>query len=182
VDLLLEPGERITLSGPSGCGKTLLLRAIADLDPSEGLVRLDGCRRADFTGPQWRRQVVYVPAESAWWSEHVRDHFDGPVPRLEELRLPDEIDTRRIEQLSTGEKQRLALARALAVEPKALLLDEPTSGLDPESTSAVEECLAGLCEAGLAVLWISHDPAQRRRVSRRELSMDALGVLTEGQR
>src|SRR5438094_3327582 len=63
----LSAGEALAVRGPSGAGKTLLLRAVADLDPNEGLVTLDGRERSIFAGPEWRRLVGYVPAEPGWW-------------------------------------------------------------------------------------------------------------------
>src|SRR3954471_1120042 len=67
----LSMGECIAIRGPSGAGKTLLLRAIADLDPSEGLVTLEGRDRSAIAGPEWRRLVGYVPAEPGWWADIV---------------------------------------------------------------------------------------------------------------
>ena len=63
------------MKGPSGAGKTLLLRAIADLDPNQGLVSLEGRDRSTIPGPEWRRLVGYVPAEPGWWAETVGEHF-----------------------------------------------------------------------------------------------------------
>ena len=71
----LSPGETLAVRGPSGAGKTLLLRAVADLDPNEGLVTLDGRDRSIFAGPEWRRLVGYVPAEPGWWADTVGEHF-----------------------------------------------------------------------------------------------------------
>jgi phosphate-transporting ATPase len=71
----LAMGECIAIRGPSGARKTLLLRAIADLDPNQGLVTLDGCDRSTIAAPTWRRLVGYVPAEPGWWAETVGEHF-----------------------------------------------------------------------------------------------------------
>src|ERR1700732_1983221 len=71
----LSAGEALAVRGPSGAGKTLLLRAVADLDPNEGLVTLDGRDRSTIAGPEWRRLVGYVPAEPGWWAETVGEHF-----------------------------------------------------------------------------------------------------------
>src|SRR3984893_18620501 len=71
----LSAGEAIAVRGPSGAGKTLLLRAVADLDPNEGLVTLDGRDRSTGAGPEWRRLAGYVPAEPAWWAYTVGEHF-----------------------------------------------------------------------------------------------------------
>ena len=75
ASLLLSAGECIAVLGPSGAGKTLLLRAIADLDPNEGLVCLDGRDRSTIAGPEWRRLIGYVPAEPGWWADTVGEHF-----------------------------------------------------------------------------------------------------------
>jgi putative ABC transport system ATP-binding protein len=67
----LSMGECVAIRRPSAAGKTLLLRAIADLDPSEGLVTLEGRDRSAIAGPEWRRLVGYVPAEPGWWADIV---------------------------------------------------------------------------------------------------------------
>ena len=75
ADVDLDSGQCIAVTGPSGAGKTLLLRAIADLDPAEGEVLLDGVSRDAMAAPDWRARVTYVPAEAGWWEETVRPHF-----------------------------------------------------------------------------------------------------------
>lgn len=175
----LADGECVVVQGASGSGKTLLLRAIADLDPNQGQLLLDGQSRETLSGPQWRRQVIYLPTDSGWWSERVRDHFadwSAAVPLLARLRLPPAIGERLTPGLSTGERQRLALARALALQPRVLLLDEPTSGLDPEMVAAVEDIIGERLRAGMSALWITHDPAQARRLAKRCLWVADGGV------
>src|ERR1700687_3706792 len=71
----LSAGEALAVRGPSGAGKTLLLRAVADLDPNEGLVTLNGRERSTIAGPAWRRLGGYVPADPGWWAATVRAHF-----------------------------------------------------------------------------------------------------------
>jgi ABC-type multidrug transport system ATPase subunit len=75
ASLSLSAGECTAVTGPSGAGKTSLLRAIADLDPSDGLVCLDGRDRSTIAGPEWRRLVGYVPAEPGWRADTVGEHF-----------------------------------------------------------------------------------------------------------
>ena len=131
ASLSLSAGECIAVRGPSGAGKTLLLRAIADLDPNEGLVCLDGRDRSMITGPEWRRLVGYLPAEPGWWAETVGEHFSewtAALALVRELGFPEEAKAWPIARLSTGERLRLALIRALMVWPKVLLVDEPTAG------------------------------------------------------
>lgn len=169
IDMQLPSGECISLAGPSGCGKTLLLRAIADLDPHSGEVIMDSNAQTDTSAPDWRQLVGLLPAESHWWKERVGSHFPRPADQLlTALGLPPESmewDTHRI---SSGERQRLALARLLCGGPKALLLDEPTANLDQQNIQRVESLIADYrTDTGASVLWVSHDPEQRKRVANR---------------
>jgi ABC-type iron transport system FetAB ATPase subunit len=169
VDLSLAAGELVFLSGASGSGKSLLLRAIADLDPNQGEVWLDGSARSRMPAPLWRRRVGLLPAESHWWGERVGDHFPADAEDLlDRLGFGPDVPGWSVSRLSTGERQRLALARLLIMSPQALLLDEATANLDPPNRERVE----GIIEdyrggRSAAVLWVSHDPAQRQRLSRR---------------
>lgn len=174
VDLTLSAGECVCLSGPSGAGKTLLLRAVADLDPHEGAVSLAGRAGLRFAPAEWRRQVGYLPAESQWWYERVGDHFDRvDAAAWERLGFASGTADWRPMDCSTGERQRLALLRLLAVGPRVLLLDEPTAALDATAVARVEGLLAEYRQAGAALLWVSHDPAQVRRVADRHLLIEA---------
>jgi phosphate-transporting ATPase len=171
----LEEGECLAVQGSSGSGKSLLLRAIADLDPNQGEVMLDGKSREAMPAPQWRRQVVYLPSEPGWWSDHVTDHFppwEEVILWITAMYLPVAIRDQAVQRLSTGERQRLALARALVLRPRVLLLDEPTSGLDSGATHAVEQILKECLGRGASILWVTHDPEQARRVARRCLFME----------
>jgi ABC-type iron transport system FetAB ATPase subunit len=183
VDLDIAERECIALGGPSGGGKSLLMRAIADLDPSEGEVRLDGLEREEIPAPFWRRQVVYVPAEAGWWEDRVAGHFPDPdmaAPLMRRLDLPAEALDWEVAKLSTGEKQRLALTRALLVSPKVLLLDEPTSGLDAETATKVEALLHERLAAGVLIMIVTHDGAQAERMASRRFHMEA-GTMTKIQ-
>ncbi len=172
VDLDLAAGEALALLGPSGSGKTLLLRAIADLDPNEGSVSLNGHRRESQPGPAWRRRVTYVASEPGWWEARAGAHFPDPAAAealLPALGLRVEILSRPIDELSTGERHRLALVRALVQTPEVLLLDEPTSGLDQDTTRKVEAVLRARVAGGAALLFSTHDEALARRLGDRAL-------------
>jgi UDP-glucose/iron transport system ATP-binding protein len=178
----LATGECIAVKGPSGAGKTLLLRAIADLDPNQGLVSLEGRDRSTIPAPEWRRLVGYVPAEPGWWAETVGEHFGewaAAAAVLTNLGFPEETKSWPISRLSTGERLRLALVRALIIRPKVLLLDEPTAALDAASVAAVEAVIASRIRGGLAVLWVTHDAGQARRIARRQLAVEAGRVREE---
>jgi len=172
----LPDGTCIAVRGPSGAGKTLLMRAIADLDPNEGRVSLNGEDRAAIPAPLWRRRVTYVPAEPGWWADTVGEHFDNwpnALPLIERVGLTDEARTWPVLRCSTGERLRLALARALAVRPRVLLLDEPTAALDGVTVRLVEALILELVADGMSVLWVTHDPEQARRVAQRLLHVEA---------
>ncbi|MFO1432150.1 MAG: ABC transporter ATP-binding protein [Candidatus Competibacteraceae bacterium] len=176
VSFELNDGECIAVQGPSGSGKSLLLRAIADLDPNQGEVWLNGLAREGMTGPAWRRQVIYVPAESGWWSDRVGEHFadwDRAIPLLQALFLPADARDWPVQRLSTGERQRMALVRALVLEPRVLLLDEPTSGLDSDTTAAAEQLIGERLRNGAGVLWVTHSATQARRIASRCLSVES---------
>jgi putative ABC transport system ATP-binding protein len=177
-ELDLEAGSCAAITGPSGSGKSLFLRMIADLDPNEGEVWLHDRDRAAMPAPEWRRQVTYVAAESGWWADTVIEHF--PASRRSELEsLSARLDLRAdllnapVAQLSTGEKQRLSLVRALLQTPPVLLLDEPTGPLDAESVTKVEALLAERMAGGTSVLLVTHDPNQATRLGNRRYRMMA---------
>ena len=181
LSFVVADGECVVVRGPSGAGKSLLLRAIADLDPVDGYVALDGRRREAMPAPQWRRRVTYLPAEPGWWAETVAGHFpDWPraEPLVAALGLPAACRDWPVARLSTGERQRLALVRAVILEPRVLLLDEPTSGLDDEATAAVEKLVGGCLGCGAGALWVTHDAAQADRLGPRRLDI-ADGVACE---
>ncbi|MES1950327.1 putative ATP binding protein [Salinisphaera sp. S4-8] len=177
VDIAVNGGGCVGLSAPSGAGKTRLLRAMADLDAHAGECRLDGVRATDMPAPEWRRQVAFLAAESAWWADTPRAHFDRDcVSLLAALDLePDLLDT-PIGHLSSGQRQRMALVRTLAHIPAVLLLDEPTANLDGVNIERVERLIGDYRNTHDACcIWVSHDEAQLARVASSRLVLDARG-------
>ncbi len=173
--LHIAAGECVSLRGPSGSGKSLLLRAIADLDPHDGQVLLDDTPSTRIAAPQWRKQVALLPVESQWWFDEVGAHFpEGNCAWFEPLGFSAETLHWQVSRLSSGEKQRLALARALINQPRVLLLDEPTASLDPQTTATVEQLITDYRrDTHAAVLWVSHDTQQAARVGDRHLQLSA---------
>lgn len=191
VSLQVQDGSCLALEGPSGSGKTRLLRAIADLDPSKGDVFVDGAGRNETPAPEWRKLVRYVTAEPGWWTQTPRQALalkidrqiaNNVSPGEEDERLNRALSTvglsaalldEPLTSLSTGQRQRLALLRALVDEPRVLLLDEPTAALDPTASALVEELIRFHMLAGRMVLLISHDAKLRQR-----LATDTLDIAT----
>ena len=176
-DLELGAGECLAIVGPSGSGKSLFLRMVADLDPNQGEVFLDGVERRTLPAPAWRRKVVYSAAEPGWWHERVADHFPGEAmdfaramaPRLA---LDPALLDGQVVQLSTGERQRAALIRALALQSPVLLLDEATGALDEDSTVLVENVLREQLADGVTIAMVTHSAAQAARLGHRQLRME----------
>ena len=193
VDLTVAAGGLVFVSGPSGAGKSLLLRSVADLDPNAGDAFVGELARSALSAPEWRRRVGLLPAESGWWDETVGAHFPAPgqqtgvdpaggekqsdpIDLLRQLGFDADVLAWAVSRLSTGERQRLALARLLANAPEALLLDEATANLDPSNRDRVEAAVDDYrLHHSAAVLWVSHDPEQRARLSDRSL------VIRDGQ-
>ena len=157
----VAPGRRVGLVGLSGSGKSALLRAVADLDQlAGGSVSVGGVELADIDEADLRRHVAYVGADVGLTAGFVRDVIAlgrattrDYVADLASLGLSVTPDTRWGE-LSRGERQRVAIVRALATSPHLVVLDEPTSGLGAHETAAV---LSLIERAGAAVLVATHD-------------------------
>lgn len=183
LDLDVGGGDIVALTGPSGVGKSLLLRAIADLDPNEGDIRLNGDSRESMMAPAWRKQVMYVPAYSGWWADRVEPHFEQAqrshvVDTLHRLGLESTALGWEVANLSTGERQRLSFARAVVHTPKILMLDEPTSGLDMDNADKMEKLIEGYAKDGMGIIFVTHDAAQITRLGTRHVRLEN-GQLTE---
>jgi putative ABC transport system ATP-binding protein len=193
VSLEIETGERVALVGPTGSGKTLLLRALALLDPLDaGTILWDGRPVAAADVPAFRRQAICLHQRPVLLSgtveENLRYPFTFRVHRGREfdrdrvLRLLSEVgrDESFLDKLdrdlSGGERQIVALIRAMQLAPAMLLLDEPTAALDPETTRAVETLVPHWFDGQpgrRSLVWVSHDSEQVRRMADRVLAIRA---------
>lgn len=177
VDFTLAPGEVVGVIGPNGAGKTTLLRALGGLlPPAEGEVRLGGQALASIHPTERASAIAYLAQDGAsrWPLTAETVVGLGRLPHMGPWRGPSEDDRaavaralaacdiahlagRPVDRLSGGERARVLLARALAVEPRFLLVDEPTAGLDPAHGLEVMGSLTGLAEAGAGIAIVVHD-------------------------
>ncbi len=164
-NLCMRDQDIVLLSGPSGSGKSMLLRAIVDLDPHDdkrNTILLDQQNQLDFRPQDWRSRIAYVPSESAWWADivglHFRDlHSTQTAARIKHVGFEADIENWQISRLSSGERQRLALVRALQNEPEVLLLDEITANLDRQNEAIAIKMIDKYVKAGnRCALWVSH--------------------------
>lgn len=170
----VRENEVLGLTGVSGIGKTQMLRALVEVIAYGGEVRLGGTPASAFSAPDWRKNVAFVPADSAWWRDTVGEHFPDYLQSqlhkewLGGFGFNEDVLNWRINRLSTGERQRLAILRALINEPSVFLLDEPCSALDELATSNVEKLLLEYKDRKrTALIWVSHDLDQLKRVANR---------------
>jgi branched-chain amino acid transport system ATP-binding protein/neutral amino acid transport system ATP-binding protein len=182
VDLEVRPGEIVCIIGPNGAGKSTLLKAIAGLlRPSQGRVELQG---ADITGLAARdisrRGLAYVPQEhNVFPTMSVRENLEmggyvdpqGTEKRIDAAfaRFPVLAEKRRhaARGLSGGERQMLAMAMALMVEPAVLLLDEPSAGLSPLAAEKLFESIVAIHEGGVSIALVEQNANEALAISDR---------------
>jgi putative ABC transport system ATP-binding protein len=187
VSFQLMRGEVMAVVGPSGAGKSTLLRLLNRLDePTGGVIRLDGQDTRTIQPRELRRRVGMVMQRAYLFPGTVAENLVfGPAQRGVEMDA-DQIasmlanvglsgyENRDALTLSGGEAQRVAILRALANDPEALLLDEPTSALDAAARASVETAIASLIERRhLTCIWVTHSVEQARAVASHVLALDA---------
>jgi subfamily B ATP-binding cassette protein MsbA len=166
IDLTVHPSEVIALVGPSGVGKTTMVNLIPRFfDPSEGYIEIDGRRITNVTLNTLRSQIGLVPQETFLFGGTITENIaygDPDAPKLDIIEaakaayahgfivnLPNGYETEvgeRGVKLSAGQRQRIAIARALLKNPRILILDEATSALDSESEQMIQKALEVLME------------------------------------
>lgn len=174
IDMAFTPGAPTLLIGPNGSGKTTLLRlAMGLIAPTEGRVtwgereNVAPVRRAIvFQRPSMLRRSTAANIEYALASAGIpRSRWKARVSELLDLVGLSEFGDRSARQLSGGEQQRLALARALGRDPEVLFLDEPTAALDPAATKAIEDVVRAVAARNIKVVMSTHDLGEARRLA-----------------
>lgn len=174
LTFMIEAGPRTVIVGPNGAGKSLLLRLCHGLlAPTAGTIRWNGGGGPDashrqamvFQRPVMLRRSAAANIEFALKLRHIpHDQRRQRVAAALAKTGLSEVAGRPARVLSFGEQQRLALARAWALEPQVLWLDEPTASLDPASTRAVEAIIEAIHAAGTKIVMTTHDLGQARRL------------------
>lgn len=157
----VPPGKHVAVTGPSGSGKSTLLRTLAGLDAvDEGVIFIDETPLVEIAEDVLRAHVAYVPSETGLLRGYARDVLAlgrtivRPLDRdLIALGIDAALAT-KWDEVSRGEGQRIAVVRALAIDPDIVILDEPTSGLGRDETTAV---LSLLADSGASVIIATHD-------------------------
>ena len=191
VDADVRPRRRTVIMGANGAGKSLLLRLLHGLiRPTAGEVLWRGRpldregRRGQamvFQRPVMLRRSVRANLRFALAARGIRgpERAAREAEAIERARLRD-LAGRPARVLSVGEQQRLAVVRALACAPRMLLLDEPTASLDPASAHAVEQLIREAHDDGVAIVLVTHDAGQARRLGDDVIFLDGGRVVETG--
>jgi ABC-type methionine transport system ATPase subunit len=190
INLSIDKGTILALIGPTGSGKTTLLRIIDLLEePTTGQLIFDGIditEKSEKEKRRIRRKMAMVFQKPAMFRSNVLDSVQYGL-KIRGLKIKDKgmnalktvglssYELRDANTLSGGEMQRLALARAIVVEPELLLLDEPMANLDPKSVAIIEELILAWTGQGTTIVMATHNMAQCRKLA------DGVAVLVQGK-
>ena len=198
VNYRFEDGRIYAITGRSGAGKTTLLSLLSQLTkPTEGKILYNGLDVSEVDQYLYRSQYAGVIFQSFNLLMHLtavenvmlsmdiagvkkENNRAYAMELLEKVGLSKEESQRRILKLSGGQQQRVAIARSLAMQPRAMLFDEPTSALDPEMINEVLSCMKDLAKDGMTMVCVTHEMGFAREVSDRVIFMDHGVILEEG--
>lgn len=185
VSLDIKEGQCISVIGQSGSGKSTLLKLFANLiSPTSGAIYFDKKSYCEYDPVLLRRSIGYCPQLPYLFGSTVYDNLIFPfeirkekfnkskiIDLLEKLKLDESFLDRKVDSLSGGEKQRIALVRSVIFPPKILLLDEVTSALDKENKEIVENFIKDLNSQGITIMAITHDEKESVSIYSRRLTI-----------
>ncbi len=197
IDIDVHRGEKVVVLGPSGSGKSTMLRCINALEvPDSGTITVDGVevtnlrtnlnRLREHLGMVFQRFNLWphkTVLENVMLGQMVvsgrsrEEAKEKALQTLERVGLASKADDYPV-RLSGGQQQRVGIARALAMDPKAILFDEPTSALDPELVGEVLAVMKSLADEGMTMVVVTHEIGFAREVADRVIFMDG-GVIVE---
>ncbi|HEX8623485.1 MAG TPA: ABC transporter ATP-binding protein [Allosphingosinicella sp.] len=187
ADFRMEAPQLVCLVGPNGSGKTSFLHALARIARPSGEVRIDGRRPDDMAPAERRRLLAYLPASrEVAWPLAARDVIKLGADEAETAQAMAALDLgpfagRRVDRLSTGERSRVLIARALAPRPRLLLLDEPVANLDPLWQLRLMERLRDAVRDGQGAIVAMHDLDLAGRYADRLVLMENGAIVADGE-
>ncbi|MDD4726794.1 MAG: ATP-binding cassette domain-containing protein [Tissierellia bacterium] len=172
INLKIQEGEFVSIVGPSGSGKSTLLKIIANIiSKTSGNLYFNGKPIEEYNSSDYRKEVSYCFQAPVLFGKTVKDNLSFPyeirnmefhkeksIKYLEEVNLPADYLDKKINTLSGGEKQRIAVIRNVLFQPKVLLLDEITSALDAENRDIIWNWLCNIkANSNMTILMVSHN-------------------------
>ncbi len=187
ISLSIASGDFISIVGPSGSGKSTFLKLCSHLiSPTCGNIFFNGKNYGDYSPVELRRNIVYCSQTPYLFGNTVMHNIEFPYSirhmkpdfaRINSLFSMFHMSTdylkSDVQNLSGGEKQRIALMRSMLFMPKILLLDEITSALDIHNTLIVEKVISSLHQEGITILWITHNPEQSTKYANKVLTLES---------
>lgn len=186
ISLEIKRGECISIIGPSGSGKSTLLKLLADLIPiTSGDIYYNNINYSEYDPIELRKIISYCVQVPYLFGDTVADNLeflfkirkqsvnmDRILELLRRFNLDKSYINKKINQLSGGEKQRIALIRNLLYIPDILLLDEVTSALDKKNGQIIEKYIKELNNLGVTVIWVTHNLEQSKRIFTKRIVME----------
>ena len=174
INLEIQKGKYITVVGPSGSGKSTLMRILASMiSPTSGEVMFDGKSIETYDPISYRQKVSYAFQQPTLFGKTVRENLEFPfevrketvdeakiIDYLKMVNLDESYIDKSVNDVSGGEKQRIALLRNLLFPPEVLITDEVTAGLDAENKEIVHKMLNQFNQRGLTILRVTHDETE----------------------